>query len=55
MCPIPFEKKKSIQFLVHWLNEQLGILQTFHDIAVPPEPILSSADVVQRVLDFDVA
>ena len=31
------------------------ILQIFRDIAVIREPILSSADVVQRILDFDVA
>ena len=40
----------------HFLvQEQLEILQTTLDIAVFPEPILSSADVVQRILDFDVA
>ena len=43
------------QFLVHRLTEQLDILQTFLDIVVFPEPILSSADVAQRVLDFVVA
>ena len=44
-----------VQFLVQWLNQQFEILQTFLDIAVFPEPILSNADVVQRILDFDVA
>ena len=44
-----------VQFLVHWLNEQLEILQTFLEIGVSPEPILSSANVVQRILDFVVA
>ena len=43
------------QFLVQWLNEQLNILRTSVDIAVFPEPILSSADGVQHFLDFVVA
>ena len=43
------------QFLVQWLNERLEILQTILGIVVSHEPILSSDDVVQRVLDFDVA
>ena len=43
------------QFLVQWLNERLEIFQTILDIVVSHEPILSSVDVVQRVLDFDVA
>ena len=42
------------QFLVQRLIEQLEILQTL-DIAVFPAPILSSADVVQRILDSVVA
>ena len=40
------------QFLVQQPIEQFDILQTFFDIAVFPEPILSSADVVQHILDF---
>ena len=43
------------QCLVQQPTEQLGILQTSLDNAVFPEPILSSADVVQRILDFVVA
>ena len=43
------------QFLVHRLIEQLEILVTSLDIVVFPEPILSSAGVVQRVLDSVVA
>ena len=39
------------QCVVQWLIEQLEILQTSVDIAVFPEPILSSADLVQHVLD----
>ena len=35
--------------------EQFEILQTFLDVAVLPEPVLSSVDVVQHVLDFVVA
>ena len=34
------------------LTEQLEIILTSLDIAVFPEPILSNADVVQRVVDF---
>ena len=45
---------KVIQFLVQWLVEQLEILQTSLDVAVFPESMLSSADVVQRILDFVV-
>ena len=41
--------------MVQWLNEQLEILEKIRAIAVSPTPILSSADVVQRFLDFDVA
>ena len=36
-----------VQFLVQWPNGQVEILQTFLDIAVSPEPILSSADVAR--------
>ena len=43
------------QFLVQRLIEQLEILRTFVDIAVFPEQVLSSADVVQRIVDFVVA
>ena len=43
------------QFLVQLLIELLEILQASLDVAVFPEPILSSADVVQRMLDFVVA
>ena len=43
------------QFLVQRLIEQFEILQTSLDIVVFPEPILSSADVVQRILDSVVA
>ena len=43
------------QFLVQWLNQQLEILQTFLNIAVFPERILSSADVAQHILDLFVA
>ena len=42
-------------FLVHRLIEQIEILQTSLDIAVFPEPILSSADVVQHLLGSVVA
>ena len=35
--------------------EQFEIIQTFLDIAVFPEPILSNADVVQRIVGFVVA
>ena len=35
--------------------EQFEILQTFLDVAVLPEPVLSSVDVVQHVPDFVVA
>ena len=42
------------QLLVQRSIEQLEI-QASLDIAVFPEPILSSADVVQRILDFVVA
>ena len=44
-----------VQFLVPWLNEQLEMLQTFLVISVSPEPILSSAAVVQRIFDLVVA
>ena len=43
------------QFLVQQPIEQVDILQTFFDVAVFPEPILSSADVVQPILDFVLA
>ena len=43
------------QFLVQRLIEQLKVLQTSLDIAVFPEPIVSSADVTQRSLDFVAA
>ena len=43
------------QYLVQRLIEQLGILQTSLDFAVFPEPILSSADVAQLILDTVVA
>ena len=39
------------QFLVQRLIQQLEILQTSLDMAMLPEPILSGADVVQRILD----
>ena len=42
------------QFLVQLLIEQLEIPQTSLDI-VFPEPSLSCADSVQRILDFVVA
>ena len=44
-----------VQFLVQRLIGQLGILQTSLNIAVFPEPILSGADVVHRIVDFVVA
>ena len=43
------------QFLVHQPIEQLEILETFLSLAGFPEPILSSADVVQHILDVVVA
>ena len=43
------------QFLVQQPIEQFDILQTFFDVAVFPEPILSSADVVPHILDFVLA
>ena len=43
------------QLLVQHPIEQFEILQTSLDILVFPEPILSSADVVQHILDFVVA
>ena len=43
------------KFLAHRLIQQLEILQTSLDNAVFPEPILPSADVVQRIPDFVVA
>ena len=42
-------------FLVQRVIEPLEILPTSLDIGVFPEPIQSSADVVQRILDFVVA
>ena len=42
-------------FLVQRVIERLEILPTSLDVAVFPEPIQSSADVVQRILDFVVA
>ena len=46
---------KVEQFLVQRLIAQLEILQTSIDMFVFPEPVLSSADVVQHILDFVVA
>ena len=46
---------KIDQLLVQWLIEQLEILQTSLNVAAFPEPILSTADVVLRILDFVVA
>ena len=43
------------QFLVQQPIEQFEILQTLLDIAVFPEPILSSADVVQHIIDVVLA
>ena len=43
------------QFLVQQLIERFDILRTSLGIAVIPEPILSSADAVHRILDFVVA
>ena len=43
------------QFLVQQLIEHFVILETSLDIDLFPEPILSSADVVQRTLDSVVA
>ena len=43
------------QCLVQRLIEQFDILETFLDVVVFPEPILSNADVVQRIHDFVVA
>ena len=43
------------QFLVQRLTDQFWILQTSLDIVVFPEPILSSADDVQRILGLVVA
>ena len=43
------------QFLVHQPIEQLEILEIFLSLAGFPEPILSSADVVQHILDVVVA
>ena len=43
------------QFLVQRLSEQLKILQTSHDMFVFPEPVLSSTDVVQHILDLVAA
>ena len=42
------------QFLVQRLIEQLGTLQASLEIALLPEPILSYADVVQRIIDYVV-
>ena len=41
--------------LVQQSIELIEILEAFLDIAVFPEPILSSADVVQHMLDVIVA
>ena len=43
------------QFPVQWLVEQHEILQTSIDIAAFPEPVLSSADLGQHILDSVVA
>ena len=43
------------QVLVLRLIQQVEILHSSLDIAVFPEPILSSANVVQRILDSVVA
>ena len=40
------------QCLLQQPTEQSDIFHTFLDIAVFPEPILSSGDVVQHILDF---
>ena len=42
------------QFLVQQPNKQLEILQAFLDIVEFPEPVLSSADLAQRILDLVV-
>ena len=42
------------QCVVQQPIEQFEILETFLEIAVFPEPILSNADVVQHILDFVV-
>ena len=42
-------------FLVQQLVEQFDMLQTSPEIALFPEPILSNAYVVQRILDVAVA
>ena len=46
---------KVEKFLVQQPIQQFEILQTSLDIAVFLEPIFSSADVVQHILDFVVA
>ena len=43
------------QFLVQQPIEQVETLQTFLDIAAFPEPIQSSADAFQQIIDFVVA
>ena len=44
----------SNHFLVQWPIGQFEILHTVIDIAVLPGPILSSADVVQYIIDLVV-
>ena len=45
-------KHQILLWLVQWLNEQPDILQNISRCRCIPDPILSSADVVQRILDF---
>ena len=54
LVEVPLFLVEVDQFLVQRLIEQLEILQTSLDIAVFPEPILSSADVTQHTLEFVV-
>ena len=49
-----FSLSKPFKTLVQWLSGRHEILQTFRDSAVSSEPILSSADVFQHILDFAV-
>ena len=59
-CPIPSQLSHPLfvevdQFLVQQTIEHFEILDTFPNIAVPPDPTLPSADVVQHILDLVAA
>ena len=51
---LDFDDFEIDQLLVQQPTGQFEILQSFLDIAAFPEPVLSSADPVQHILNFVV-